>query len=59
MIRKPWTYGKGTLRAEGISSIAVDKPTRAMLKRLAGKEPVSSYVKTLAIKELKLKGLAS
>ena len=42
----------GTLRAEGISSIAVDKPTRARLKQLAGDMPVSHYLRALTEREL-------
>ena len=38
----------GSIRAEGQTSIAIDKPTRAKLKELAGDMPVSKYVKGLA-----------
>ena len=43
---------QGSLRDEGEASIAVSKPTRAMLRQLAGDMPVSEYVKALATKEL-------
>ena len=41
-----------TIRAGGITTVAVDKPTKAMLKQLAGDTPLYVYVKQLAIKEM-------
>jgi len=41
-----------SLRDYGKTTIALDKPTRSMLKQLAGPIPVSHYVRALAEREL-------
>lgn len=43
----------GSLRSEGMTVIAIDKPTRAMLKEVANKAglPLSQYLKQHALKE--------
>ena len=39
---------EGSLRSNGMCSIAIDLPTRAKLKELAGDMPVSRFVRELA-----------
>ena len=41
-------YGAGTLRAAGVTAVAVDKPTRAKLKALAGDMPLSHWLRGIA-----------
>ena len=44
---------QGSLRAAGSSSVAVDKPTRAKLKELAGDMPVAHYLRGIAFGYIK------
>ena len=46
-------YGAGTLRAAGVTAVAVDKPTRAKLKALAGDMPLSHWLRGIAFGTIK------
>lgn len=47
---------ENSLRSNGKSTIAIDLPTRAKLKELAGDIPVSHYVRMLAFGEISAPG---
>lgn len=56
MMPRKGQQAPGSTRAEGQASIGVSVPTREMLKKLAGRQPVSDYLKELAQQKLNESG---